>query len=256
MDAIAPIFASPHAADVISWAVWCSTCSSFSSSVEADPLPCLRRSDRVSPDDAYLFSIGIFPWLMVAATAIFFEPRTLRRLLERLMFRPSSIAATATPPIVASVPRVLAAIALVYLILQITIPFRHWCYPGNVNWTEQGHRFSWRMKLRTKDGWVSFLVRDPKTGQVWTVDQDDFLDERQQRKMAGVPDMIHQFAQYLAQRWRERGHDGVRVEVRAFTSLNGRKHQLLIDPKVDLSSEPRSLLPASWILPLIEPLRR
>jgi hypothetical protein len=33
---------------------------------------------------------------------------------------------------------------------QTLVPFRHLLYPGNVSWTEEGHRFAWHMKLRSK----------------------------------------------------------------------------------------------------------
>jgi vitamin K-dependent gamma-carboxylase len=39
-------------------------------------------------------------------------------------------------------------------------------------------------------------------------------------------------------------------------SLNGRKPQLLVDPTVDLARERASMLPARWIMPLTEPLRK
>jgi hypothetical protein len=37
-------------------------------------------------------------------------------------------------------------------------------------------------------------------------------------------------------------------------SLNGREPQPLIDPVVDLATQPRTLAPASWIVPLFQPL--
>jgi hypothetical protein len=42
----------------------------------------------------------------------------------------------------------------------------------------------------------------------------------------------------------------VRVYADAWASLNGRPRQRLIDPSVDLASEPWSLWPKRWILPL------
>jgi hypothetical protein len=44
----------------------------------------------------------------------------------------------------------------------------------------------------------------------------------------------------------------VRASVKA--SLNGRERQWLVDPNVDLSKEPRNLLSARWIMPLMTPL--
>jgi len=200
--------------------------------------------------NALLFHIGVFPWLMMAATTIFFAPdwpRRLRLLPPRRLPDPS---------IEPSPPRARAMLAAVaaYLVLQVTIPLRHFAYPGNVSWTEEGHRFSWHMKLRDKDASARFLVADPAQGRSWTVKPSNHLTRLQSSKMAAQPDMILQFAHHLAGRLRRAGHH--RVEVRAWVtaSLNGREPQPLIDPTVNLAAQPRGVRPATWILPLRQPL--
>ena len=218
-----------------------------------------------------IFSIGVFPWLMIAVTTVFFEPDWPRRLVRRFWRRAEARPATGTPPIRPARRRwVLAALAA-YTSLQVLIPLRHLLYPGNVNWTEEGHRFSWRMKLRTKDGWARFTARDPNTGRVWAINpalpksrwlpggegEGPYLTDRQLGKMPGLPDMVLQFSHHLADLFRGAGYPMVEIRARVKTSLNGRDPpELLVDPEIDLAAEPRSLLPARWILPLREPLRR
>ena len=73
--------------------------------------------------------------------------------------------------------------------------------------------------------------------------------------MAARPDMILQFAHYLADEMRKEGHGQVEVRVDVEALLNGREPQLLIDPTVDLAKEPRTLKSASWIVPLVQPLQ-
>ena len=46
---------------------------------------------------------------------------------------------------------VLAALLAVHLLIQLLLPFQHLLFPGNPEWTEEGHRGAWRMKLRDKD---------------------------------------------------------------------------------------------------------
>jgi hypothetical protein len=220
-----------------------------------------------------LFDIGVFPWLMAAATLVFFEPDWPRQVIRR--FRPGVPAAPPPPAEVSPVRWLTVALLAAYLLLQLAIPLRHWLYPGDVHWTEEGHRFSWRMKLRSKDGWARFTAHDPTSGETWTIQPElpparwrvpwaaaegetasrPFLARRQARKMAAVPDMVLQFAHHLAERFREAGYPHIEVRARVLTSLNGRRHQLLVDPDVDLAAEPRSLWPARWIRPLEEPLR-
>ncbi len=199
--------------------------------------------------NAYLFSIGIFPWLMIAASTLFFEPGWPRRWYPRFF-----AADPGTPPVFRQIRVVVPAIA-VWVAVQVLVPFRHLLYPGSPSWTEEGHKFAWHMKLRTKSGRVTFQLRDPVSGAKWTVDPEHHLTARQARKMRARPDMILQFAHHLADSAREDGLGEVEVRARALVSLNTRPAQPIIDETVDLSKvEPRLWPPAEWILPLEEPL--
>jgi Vitamin K-dependent gamma-carboxylase len=51
--------------------------------------------------------------------------------------------------------------------IQILVPLRYFLYPGNVSWTEEGHRFAWMMKLRARvcaslNGRPPALLIDPE----------------------------------------------------------------------------------------------
>lgn len=147
-------------------------------------------------------------------------------------------------------PQWAPAAVIIYCMLQILMPLRHLLYPGYVSWTEEGHRFAWHMKLRDKSGVVRFFVRNVQTGAAWQVDAPDYLTDEQYDEMIGIPDLMLQFAHFIAAEARRDGHSQVEVRVWAFISLNGRPGQLLIDPEVDLARQSPSLLPAGWILPL------
>jgi vitamin K-dependent gamma-carboxylase len=111
------------------------------------------------------------------------------------------------------------------------------------------------MMLREKSGEVEFRITDPASGRAWQPNLLDYLTPRQIRKMATRPDMLLQFAHYLARTWeRENNLPGVEVRVLSAVSLNGRPPAPLVDPVRNLAVEPRNLLPADWILPLTEPL--
>ena len=100
--------------------------------------------------------------------------------------------------------------------------------------------------LRSKDGWVRFVVTDPDLGDTWVINPSDRLTKRQHHKLAAVPDMILQYAHHLARELRAGGHPNIEVRARVRTSLNGRLPQLLVDPDVNLAAQRRSLWPASW----------
>jgi hypothetical protein len=197
--------------------------------------------------NAVLFDIGIFPWLMMAATTIFFAPDWPRRLRLLPARRPAAVEAPRRPRISAGLTVVAAA---AYLCIQALVPLRHFAYPGNVSWTEEGHRFSWHMKLRDKEAQARFLVTDVGRGESRMITSSRVLTPRQEGRMAGQPDMILQFAHHLAERLPAEGRAPVQVRAWVSASLNGREPQLLIDPATDLAAQPRTLGHAPWILPL------
>ncbi len=202
--------------------------------------------------NAGLFSIGVFPWFMIVATTIFFRPDWPRRLLSVLRRKKAAAEPAVSVPSVSLAFNKRAVLCLLscYVTLQLLLPLRHFLYPGNVSWTEEGHNFSWHMKLRSKQAVVSFLLTDPVARDSWRVHPDDHLQSWQSRKMSTRPDMILQFSHHLAAKARQKGHEQVEVRAHAMASLNGRSTQLLVDSSVNLALAERSFKPASWILPL------
>ncbi|MCA9075986.1 MAG: HTTM domain-containing protein [Planctomycetaceae bacterium] len=199
--------------------------------------------------NSYLFNIGIFPWMMIGATTIFFSPDWPRRLF-RWPSRdecPMEI----TPSI--RWPRlVISSLLAVYVLVQLALPLRQFAYPDNPSWSEEGHRFSWRMMLRKKITKVEVLVVDEESGRKGKFDPHEVLTPMQAQKMSRSPDMLLQFAHYLERRFREQGMGGIAVHIHDRVSLNGREAQLLIDPSVDLTEQQRSFRHAEWIIPLDE----
>ena len=203
--------------------------------------------------NAELFNIGIFPWFAIGMTLLYFPPDWPRRVFNW----PRSVLEEPSPLTRGSrlqpAQRVTVALLGAYMAVQILVPLRHWLYPGNVSWTEEGHNFSWHMKLRDKEPFIQFEITDPKTAETWRPDPREYLTSRQIRKMGTRPDMILLFAHHLAEQARKDGHEDVEVQVQARASLNSRLPQLMIDPEVDLASQPRTLFARSpWILPLQE----
>ncbi len=199
--------------------------------------------------NSQLFSIGVFPWLMLGMLPVLWPPTVARSILVHARVLRAASMEPAIAPRLRRAAAITAACAA-YLTIQVVVPLRHLAYPGAVSWTEQGHMFAWHMMLRDKRGTVHFELRDPTSGHTWTVDPRQHLTARQVHKMAARPELIRQFAGELARR--HHATHGVVVEVRARTSvrLNRREAQPLVDPTVDLADVPFSFAPASWILPL------
>jgi len=199
-----------------------------------------------------LFDIGIFPWFMIFATLLFFSPDWPRRLVNFVRriqvekkYRPFKSANDE------KVKKIIIILFLSFLTVQVLIPIRHYFYPGEVSWTEEGHNFSWHMKLRDKESWgIAFYATDPTTEKTWRIYPNEHLKKGQISDMSKRPDMILQYAHHLADLQRNEGYDQIEIRANVVTSLNGRAPQFLIDPKVNLAEQPISILPKSWIIPL------
>jgi vitamin K-dependent gamma-carboxylase len=190
---------------------------------------------------ARLFHLGMFPWLMIAWTPVFFDPSWPRRIAPRLFEAPAAVSAGRA--------RWAPALVAGLLALQLLLPFRHLLYPGRMLWTEEGFRFSFNVMLMEKVGTAEFRVREPATGRTFLVAPGELFTPYQARMMATQPDMILQAAHALADEYRRRGLVAPEVRADVFVSLNGRPSARLVDPEVDLARQHDGLGTKPWILP-------
>ena len=197
-----------------------------------------------------LFKIGIFPWFMIAATSLYFSPNWPRKLIQKIGFKGDKTQETNNfNPNPKYQKAVLYGLGIFFAI-QVFLPMRHLLIKGNVHWTEEGHKYAWHMKLRSKDGRTEFMVKNKATDELIEVNIEGYLQDWQERKMDGNPQMIWKFAKFLKD---EYGRMGVDVEVyaQALASLNGRAYQYIIDPNVDLAAQEKPFFGhTEWILPL------
>ena len=218
--------------------------------------------------NAEMFSIGIFPMFATLSVVLFLPPDLPRNIGNKLRgtkpAKPARGKARHQHPgdgdtagripfsERARVQQVTVILVLAYLGIQLLIPFRHWLYPGNTAWTDQGDRFAWRMMLVSKRGDISFEVYHPQSGQTWEVNPDDYLTGPQVSLMKSQPDMILQFSHYLADVWAEDGYDNVEVRAISSISLNGRDPYPIVDPTVNLAAEELTPFNADWITSIEE----
>jgi hypothetical protein len=194
------------------------------------------------------FNIGMFPYIMTVAALVFFPPDWPRKLLK-LAPSPSLAQSTWMAPLHRRWRRQLGvAIAAVYVAIQLALPLRHFAYPGDVLWNEDGMRWAWKVMVREKHGSVTYYVHVPKSGAEVQVPPTAYLTDRQEREMAGQPDLILQLAHHIAVDFAARGYGRVEVRARALVSLNGRPAVDMIDPERDLATVAEDLTPSDWVL--------
>ncbi|MCM2350359.1 MAG: HTTM domain-containing protein [Bacteriovoracaceae bacterium] len=193
-----------------------------------------------------MFGLATFPWFSLLLTSMFFDPSWPRKIPFAAQYFPPPV--QATPEVR---PRSFVVLALmIYGVLHLSLPLRHWLYPGTVSWTEEGHMFSWRMMLRHKQGILSFSILDKTNHKYFTIDPREYLTDRQFKDIIGKPDLILQFAHYLRDHYQKKLDGPVSVYASSRVSLNGRVEQEMIKTETDLAQEVRSIMPYKWVLPL------
>lgn len=205
-----------------------------------------------------LFFIGIFPFLMIFITLIFFPPLAHKKIITTfatifILTKSKLKEDDQSHPVKSWKSKTISLILGTYFIIQLLFPLRHYLYKGNVLWTEEGFRFSWKVMLIEKNGVATFKIKDSINQKESVVNNLDYLTAKQEYMMVTQPDLILQFAHFLAKEYQEKHqYTNPKVTVECFVSLNGRISQQLIDPKIDLSKEKNSFLHNLWILPFDE----
>lgn len=194
--------------------------------------------------NSIVFQIGIFPYLSLAFIVFFFPPQTIRNIF--LKQKSVTINETGQPPKYGKWP--IGALGI-YFVVQLLLPLRHYTFVDDVLWTEEGHRLSWRMMLRSRSGTIRYRVVNKETNKVDYIKLDDYLTKKQRRKVACYPDFAWQFAQHLKKEYAEKGED-IQVFVKNRVKINSGKYYEFIDPEVDLASVPwKHFGHNEWICP-------
>lgn len=194
--------------------------------------------------NSFVFQIGIFPYLSLAFALFFFEPKTIQKIfLKKKPFYNSE------EVIIPKLKTPLLIILSIYFIIQISLPLRHHFIEDDVLWTEEGHRMSWRMMLRSKSSIATYRIENKDTGKIFYINLKDYLTAKQIRAASTKPDVIWQFSQRLKQQFKDEGHD-VSVYVNCKVSVNGRPYKTLINPEIDIANvDWNALKHSNWILP-------
>lgn len=201
---------------------------------------------------AWLFPIGMFPYIMILLTLVFFPASFHQRIINFITGLPGR-RIPATLPVRSLKPsltqHLLLGLLVLHFAVQVLVPFRFLLYAGELFWTEQGYRFSWRVMLMEKAGTVFFYVKDPATGRQGEVVNSDFLTPNQEKMMATQPDMILQFAHFLADHYRKQGIANPVITAESYVTLNGSGSRPFLDNTIDLAKQRESFAPKAWILP-------
>lgn len=200
-----------------------------------------------------LFPIGMFPYIMILSTLIFFSADFHQKILRALQSMlglhqlPLDVHGAYKPG--ALKRKLLGGVMLLFFTLQILLPWRYTLYPGELFWHEQGYRYSWRVMLMEKAGYINYRVVIPRQNRDFRAEPSEFLTPLQEKQLAFQPDFILEFAHFLEQHYREKFEvRDVEVYADCHVALNGRASRRYIDPEIDLTEVERGWHHKNWIL--------
>lgn len=207
-----------------------------------------------------LFPIGVFPYVMIISSLIFFDAsfhKKVLNLLSRIASRSITIFENGKEKQVNPTMLYKAKISFIsfFVLFQLLFPFRYVSYPNELFWTEEGFRFSWRVMLMEKAGYTTFTVIDAITRKEIRVNNSHFLTKFQEKQMAFQPDFILEYAHYLHNYYLNQGINSPEVYVESYVALNGRLSQKYIDSKINLANENESFKHKTWILPFNDTIK-
>ena len=203
--------------------------------------------------------IGMFPYIMIFSCIIFFDSGLHKKILDfiRYIFRLkiTNDEKFNSDPKIYERNKLIIPILSLFFIIQIIFPLRSTLYPGELFWTEQGYRFSWRVMLIEKAGYTTFKVVDNSSNKFQVIDNMEFLTPFQEKQMSFQPDMILEYAHYLGTTFEKRGFKDVSVYADSYVTLNGRPSKRFIDPKVDLYKQKNDLMHKTWVIPIKDDIK-
>ena len=203
---------------------------------------------------AVLFPIGMFPYIMIISTIIFFSSNTHEKILKFILkpFKNTIKKIIEIDNIKIKKNKFAISLISLFFVVQFLFPFRYAIYPGELFWNEEGYRFSWRVMLMEKRGYTTFKVVDNSNGNSFFVRNDEFLTEFQERQMSFQPDFILEYAHFLGDHYNNKGLNDIEIYAESYVSLNGRINKRFVNPKIDLLKEKRGFNSKHWIIDLNE----
>lgn len=192
--------------------------------------------------NSFVLQIGVFPYMALSFSVFFFPPETLHRFFKirkQNIYKKNEIL---FPKNYKSILLILG----VYTCIQLGLPIRHYFIKDDVLWTDEGHKLSWRMMLRSRQGALKIYLEDKNTGERIEYDYTKDLTHKQARVMIANADLIWQYIQRIK---KEKGADYA-IYLNSKLSINGGRFHPFIDPEQDMSEVKWNYWGHNtWILP-------
>ena len=176
--------------------------------------------------NAIVLHIGIFPFFALSFILFFYEPETIQNLFFKNKPTISEVHQSTSGALL------FKFLFIPFLIIQLMLPLRHHFIKGDVLWTEEGHRLSWRMMLRERSGYLIIKIVDNKTKKETVYNYHNNLSSKQARQLPTKPDFIWQYCQRIKNEYTGKN---ISIYLDCKNSVNRGPYKTLIDPTVDFT---------------------
>ena len=175
--------------------------------------------------NAIFLQIGIFPFFALSFSLFFYPPEKSRKI-----FFKGKLSIEELTALNYFGKRIFLYFLIPFLIIQFLLPLRHHLIEGDVLWTEEGHRLSWRMMLRKRDGFINFKIKNNTTGEITYYDYHKNLSQKQAAILPTKPDFIWQYCQKIKKEYQGKN---ISIFIDCKNNINNGEFKTLIDPKQD-----------------------
>ncbi len=233
----------------------------------------------------FVFSIGMFPYTMLATTFIFFSNDWPKRLLTKLRILKNNLDSKGQFYVsklsshclydkrdidnqqedeksknksnqskkYSFYHRIFSIYTIAYISLQLFLPYSHFITKGYNNWTNGLYGYSWDMMVHswhTQHIKINFI--DKKTNKTHYLNPKAWTNRR---RWSSHADMIYQYANCIKERLHSYNYTEIELYMDIWRSLNHRFHQRQIDPRVNMANAKwNPFEQTEWIIPLLSDL--
>ncbi|KAI5140877.1 Vitamin K-Dependent Gamma-Carboxylase [Manis pentadactyla] len=217
--------------------------------------------------NSQLFSIGMFPYIMLASSPLFCPPEWPRKLVSHCPARLQELLplkAAPQPSTSCMYKRSRSkggqkpglrhhlgtAFALLYLLEQLFLPYSHFLTQGYNNWTNGLYGYSWDMMVHSRSHQhLKITYRDGRTGELGYLNPGVFTQSRRWKDHA---DMLKQYATCLSRLLPKYNVTEPQIYFDIWVSINDRFQQRIFDPRVDIVQAAWSPFQRTpWLQPLL-----
>lgn len=193
--------------------------------------------------NAATLNIGVFPYLMAGCTIVFYKAdivdywkKIIKNLNVKMAFRERFSAEKLNKIEQKPFSPFVFYFLIVFVVLQLLIPYRHLLIPGNVGWTGEGNSFSWRMKMGLKAPTrFELFVHNKYTGMEYKPQIN--INPHQYSSLWICPNRIIQVANFVALRTSKQFNvsvDSLTINCKTDLIFNNHPSSPLYDTTVNL----------------------